>query len=76
MAPSIICKGSVNDLFYEDFKKVHIYMCKTLRQTVYRRVVIRNLLASDNAFALLCKHHENRSENVTQVSVFTRNVSV
>ena len=34
-------------------------------------VVIHNLLASDNACALPCKHHENRSENVTQVSIFT-----
>ena len=33
-------------------------------------VVICDLLASDNAAALPCKHHENGSENATQVSVF------
>ena len=29
------------------------------------------LLPSDNASTLPCKHHENGSENVTQVPIFT-----
>ena len=39
-------------------------------------VVILNLLVSESACALPCKHYENGSENVTKVSVFTWNVSV
>ena len=33
-------------------------------------VVIRYLLVSDNASALPCKHHENRSESRIKVCVF------
>ena len=39
-------------------------------------MVIRYLLVSDNAAALLCEHHENGNENATKVCIFAQSVSM